>query len=125
MSMQLDVNITQHPENPEQQVVTFTPPVASWSVTPEHTLDALWKELTWATSALLSEQAPDKVFDAVLQQALRTRILTVVLYWVSQGWVTLDAVKEKPASLRESSISEPRAAVAPPTISEPKTVVVE
>jgi hypothetical protein len=78
-------------------VVTFSPPVASWSFPDAaYDLDALWKELIQGSSALALEnmEAP---FDAEMQQKMRVRILSILLYWQSQGRVVFDAPKEQPS----------------------------
>lgn len=70
--------------------MTFSPPVASWSFPdPEYTLDVLWKELVQGSSALALEnlEAP---FDTEMQQKMRVRILSILLYWKSQGRVVFE-----------------------------------
>ena len=68
-------------------MVTFSPPVASWLFRDDHSLDELWKELHQATAALLQDHLEDP-FDEAMQKKMRARIMTVLLYWVSQKWVT-------------------------------------
>ncbi len=67
-------------------MVTFSPPVASWSFPTEHTRDELWATLNQATAALLHEHKEDP-FDDAMQKRLKVRILSVVLYWQGQGWL--------------------------------------
>jgi len=83
-----DVTITPHPEDATQQVITFDPPVASWSFDPAHPSDELWLALRQATSHLMFTHK-DEAFTEDMQKQLKARILTVLLYWVSQKWLTL------------------------------------
>ena len=70
-------------------MVLFDPPVASWSFLQGHTSDELWRELHQATSALLMTCAKDALFDDALQAKVRTRILSVLLYWAAKDWVRI------------------------------------
>jgi hypothetical protein len=85
-----NVSITQHPEDPLQQVVTFSPPVVSWAFHQGHTLEELWKELIQGSSALAMDHLED-AFDEAMQQKMRVRITSILLYWRSQGWLTFDS----------------------------------
>lgn len=71
-------------------MVTFSPPVASWSFLQGHTLDELWAELHQASAALLQDHLAEP-FDEAMQKKLRVRILAVVLFWAGKGWVSFDA----------------------------------
>ena len=69
-------------------MITFDPPVASWSFTEGHVLDELWQEITQASHHLLftNQEAP---FDTEMQDKLRHRILGVLANWVAQKWLTI------------------------------------
>lgn len=82
-----EVHIAQHADDPKQQVVTFSPPVASWSFHEGHTLDELWKELIQGTSALAMDHLEDD-FDETMQKKMRVRITAILIYWKSQGWIS-------------------------------------
>jgi hypothetical protein len=84
----LEIHFTHRPEDPVHQVVTFTPPVASWTFSEGHTPDELWKELLQASSALAHDFG-DAPFAEREQAQMRERICSVVFYWEKQGWVTL------------------------------------
>lgn len=86
--MALEIHFTPYAEDATQQIVTFTPPVATWTFSEGHTPDELWKELLQASSAL-SHDFGDTPFTESAQEAMRTRICSVVLYWEKQGWVSL------------------------------------
>lgn len=85
-----NVTITPKEDDPTQQVITFDPPVASWSFAEGHTLDELWKELHQATSALMFDNL-EQPFDETMQQKTRTRIMQVLLYWASKKWIEFPA----------------------------------
>jgi len=70
-------------------VVTFSPPVASWSFHEGHTLEELWKELIQGASALALDNI-EADFDEVMQKKMRVRITSILLYWKSQGWVSFN-----------------------------------
>lgn len=72
-----------------RQVITFDPPVASWSFAAGHQSDELWKELTQATSHLMLDYPPEAEFTQEVKDKLRARILVVLLYWVSQHFLSL------------------------------------
>lgn len=94
-----DVHIEQDPSNPKRQVVTFSPPVASWSFAEGHTLDELWRELIQGSSALAMDHLEDD-FDEKMQKKMRVRILSILIYWKSQGWIDfVPNKKEEPISL--------------------------
>lgn len=67
--------------------MTFSPPVASWSFHEGHTLEELWKELIQGTGALAMDNL-DAPFDEEMQKKMRVRILSILLYWKGQGWVS-------------------------------------
>lgn len=67
-------------------MVTFTPPVASWSFHKGHTLDELWRELIQGASALAMDHLEDD-FDEKMQRKMKVRILSILIYWKSQEWL--------------------------------------
>jgi hypothetical protein len=90
-----NITITPNAEDPTLQVITFDPPVASWSFADGRTSDELWQELTQASSHLLiGHLASD--FTEEIQAKLKSRILQVLLYWVSQKWLQ---IPDAPASI--------------------------
>lgn len=82
------ISIAPHPDDPSQQVITFEPPVATWSFGADKKLDDLWLDLRRATAALLIEHR-EEPFDAAMQQKLQERILAVLKYWTGQYWLTI------------------------------------
>ena len=86
--MKPNVSITPDPKDSTQQVITFDPPVASWSFSPDHTSDELWRELRQATSHLMFTHK-DEGFTEDMQTQLKARILTVLLYWVTHYGLVL------------------------------------
>lgn len=83
-------------------MVTFSPPVASWSFHEGHTLEELWKELIQGSSALAMDHL-DEPFDEKMQKKMRVRITSILLYWKSQGWVSFTA----PVASQESFLDSP------------------
>lgn len=73
-------------------MVTFSPPVASWSFpNPDHTLDELWYQLLSGCSALAMEHVNDELEDT--RKKLKVRIMSILIYWKAQGWVSFEPKK--------------------------------
>jgi hypothetical protein len=81
--------------------VTFDPPVASWSFHQGHTLDELWKELIQGSSALAMDHL-EEPFDEKMQRKMRVRILSILIYWKSQGWLSFPGSTESQESFLDS-----------------------